>query len=250
MKRVMIHDESSGETDDVGEIIKQLKERFRTTTKNSEKVQILTILPKSWPIRKIQNEFGTTNYMARKAKDLVREKGVFATPNPNLGHPIAPKTADLVCVFYESDDVSRIMPGKKDFVSVKQGEQHVHIQKRLVLSNLREVYQLFKDEFPTETVGFSKFADFQPKHCILAGASGTHSVCVCTIHQNVKLMMLGVKLSELIAQNDIPLSTYHNCLAQMICNPPQPGCYTWVLVIFVQASLGSGMNYLPLWRRT
>ena len=41
----------------------------------------------------------------------------------------------------------------------------------------------------------------------------------------MKLMMLGVKLSELTAQNDIPLSTYHNCLAQMICNPPQPGCY-------------------------
>lgn len=100
MKRVMICDESSGETDDKGEIIKQLKERFRTTTKNSEKVQILTILPKSWPIRKIQSEFGATNYMARKAKDLVREKGVFATPNPKLGHPIAPKTADLVRGFY------------------------------------------------------------------------------------------------------------------------------------------------------
>ena len=105
-----------------------------------KKVQILTILPKSWPIRKIQSEFGAANYMAQKAKDLVREKGVFATPNPKLGHLIAPKTADLVRGFYESDDVSRIMPGKKGFVSVKQGEQRVHIQKRLVLSNLREVY--------------------------------------------------------------------------------------------------------------
>ena len=86
--------------------------------------------------------------MARKAKDLVKEKGILATPNPKLGHPLAPKTADLVCGFYESDDV--IMPGKKDFVSVKQGEQCVHIQKRL--SNLREVYQLFKDWFLTETL--------------------------------------------------------------------------------------------------
>ena len=225
MKRVMLRDESSDESDDEGEIIKQLKERFHATTKKSEKVQILTILPKSWPVRKIQSEFGTSNYMARKAKDLVKEKGVLATPNPKLGHLLAPKTADLVRGFYESDDVSRIMPGKKDFVSVKQGEQRVHIQKRLILSNLREAYQLFKDRFPTETVGFSKFADLRPKHCILAGASGTHSVCVCTIHQNVKLMILSVKLSDLTAHNDIPLSTYHSCLAQMVCNPPQPGCY-------------------------
>ena len=92
--------------------------------------------------------------MARKAKDLVREKGVFATPNPKPGHPIAPKTAHFVHGFYESDDVSRIMPGKKDFVSVKQGEQRAHIQKRLVLSNLS----------PTETVGFSKFADLRCHH--------------------------------------------------------------------------------------
>ena len=55
-------------------------------------------------------------------------------------------------------------------------------------------------------VGLFKFADFRPKHCVLAGASGTHSVCVCTIHQNVKLMMLGIQHS------DIP--TYHHCLAK------------------------------------
>ena len=111
------------------------------------------------------------------------------------------------------------MSGKKDFVSVRQGEQRVHIQKRLVLSSLKEVYQLFKDRFP---VGFSKFAELRPKHCILAGASGTHSVCVCTIHQNVKLMMLGVKLPDLTAQSDIPLSTYHNCLAQITYMQPTP----------------------------
>ena len=32
MKRMMIHDELSDETDNEGEIIKQLKERFHTTT--------------------------------------------------------------------------------------------------------------------------------------------------------------------------------------------------------------------------
>ena len=56
----------------------------------------------------------TSNYMAQKAKDLVSKKGVLATPDPKLGHPLAPKTADLVHGFYESDNVSRIMPGKKD----------------------------------------------------------------------------------------------------------------------------------------
>ena len=82
----MLRNESSDESDNEVEIIKQLKERVHTTTKISEKLQILTILLKGWPVRKIQSEFGTSNYMTRKAKDLVKEKGVLATPNPKLGH--------------------------------------------------------------------------------------------------------------------------------------------------------------------
>jgi hypothetical protein len=95
-----------------------------------------------------------------------------------------------------------MMPGKKDFVSVKQGGKREHVQKRLVLSNLKEAYQLFKEKFPDEKIGFSKFAELRPKQCVLAGASGTHSVCVCTIHQNVKLMMLGAKLPDLTARRE------------------------------------------------
>jgi hypothetical protein len=58
--------------------------------------------------------------------------------------------------------------GKKDFVSVKQEGTRVHIQKRLVLSNLREVYGAFKDTYPDKKIGFSKFAELRPQHCILA----------------------------------------------------------------------------------
>ena len=94
-----------------------------------------------------------------------------------------------------------------------------------MLGNLKEVYQQFKEKHPTDKIGFSKFANLWPKHCILAGASGTHTVCVCTIHQNVKLMMIGGKIAELSAHDDIPLKEYNHCLAKIICNLPQPDCY-------------------------
>ena len=68
-----------------------------------------------------------------------------------------------------------------------------------MLGKLKELYQEFKVKHPTDKIGFSKFADLQPKHCILAGASGTHTVCVCTIHQNVKLMMISGKVAKLSA---------------------------------------------------
>ena len=215
MKRTII----SVETDeDESEIVKQLKDKFKTTTLRSEQIQILTVLPQSWSLNKIQREFGVSNYMARKSNELVREKGVLSIPDPKLGPSLPSTTIDCVCSFYQSDDISRIMPGKKDFVSVKQeGGKRVHIPKRLVLNNLDEVYLEFRDQFPEQKVGFSKFAELRPKQCILAGASGTHSVCVCTIHQNVKLMVMNLKLPN--------LPTYHHCLAKIICNPPQPTCY-------------------------
>ena len=74
------------------------------------------------------------------------------------------------------------MPGKKDYVSVRQEGKRVQLQKRLVLNNLRELYQQFKEGHPTLKIGFSKFGEFRPKQCILAGSTVTHCVCVCTIH--------------------------------------------------------------------
>ena len=118
----------------------------------------------------------------------MEERGIHSLPGPSCGPSLPPETVAIVCSFYESDDISRVMPGKKDFVSVKKEGKCEHIQKRLVLSDLKEVYREFKKRYPDHKIGFSKFAELRPKQCVLAGASGTHSVCVCTIHQNVKLM--------------------------------------------------------------
>ena len=87
------------------------------------------------------------------------------------------------------------------------------------------LHRAFKDEYPEIRIGLSKFAESRPKHCVLAGASGMHSVCVCTIHQNVKLMIHGVKLIELTTSDGVSYPTYEDCIANAICNPPQPKCY-------------------------
>ncbi len=67
----------TGEQHGECEILQQLKERFHSISQNSVIVQILTILPKSWSIRRIQTEFGTSNFLA---KQLVKDKGVLSSP--------------------------------------------------------------------------------------------------------------------------------------------------------------------------
>ena len=89
----------------------------------------------------------------------------------------------------ERDDVSRLCPGK-DCVSVKlEDGRKEKVQKRLLLSNLKEIYQHVVTENPAGKVRFSTFAMLRPKWCVPGGSSGTHNVCVCTYHQNEKLMI-------------------------------------------------------------
>ncbi|KAL5505266.1 hypothetical protein EMCRGX_G006670 [Ephydatia muelleri] len=175
--------------DSESEIISQLKEKFQSTTKRSELVHILTVLPKSWSVQRIMKEFGTSKRMARRAKELVDEKGILSTPNTKIGKCLSDATVQLLQDFYTSDEVSRAMPGKKDYISVGRKE---HRQNRLILCNLREAYEQFKAKHPGTKLSFSTFAMLRPKECVLAGASGTHTVCVCTLHQNTKLMFIGI----------------------------------------------------------
>ena len=70
------------------------------------------------------------------------------------------------------------------------GEKKID-QKCLLLSTLKELHISFKEQNPDTIKGFSSFARLKPKCCLLAGSSGTHMVCVCSIHQNVKLLIIG-----------------------------------------------------------
>ena len=56
MSKVLLSDKQNDES----EMLQQLKEKFDSTSQNSVKVQILTVLPKSWSIQKIQTEFGVS----------------------------------------------------------------------------------------------------------------------------------------------------------------------------------------------
>ena len=171
--------------DDGTEMIHQLKEKFQETKRRSEQVQVLTVLPKSWSVKKVQQEFGVSEYLALQSKKLVEKEAFFLFLVHHADLHCHQKQLSLFVASMNLMTSGSVMPGKKDFVSVKKEGKRQHIQKRLVLSNLREVYREFKESYPDRKIGFSKFAELRPKHCVLAGASGTHSVCVCTIHQNV-----------------------------------------------------------------
>ena len=79
--------------------------------------------------------------MTRKDKALIAEKGILSTSNPKLGKRLNDDVLEKVKNFYNSDDVSRLMPGMKDCITVKIDESRMRVQKKLILGNLKEIYQ-------------------------------------------------------------------------------------------------------------
>ena len=103
------------------------------------------------------------------------------------------------------------MLGKKDYVSIGQ---NVHKQKRLVLCNLSELHNGFRDKYPNIKIGFSKFCTLRPKWCVLAGSWATHSVCVCNTHQNAVLLVDAIDWEY----------TYKDLIKKVVCDPDNKVC--------------------------
>ena len=56
------------------------------------------------------------------------------------------------------------------------------------LCNLHELYTAFKEKHINLNIRFSRFCALRYKWCDLSGSKLTHSVCVCSAHQNVVLL--------------------------------------------------------------
>ena len=93
--------------------------------------------------------------------------------------------------FYLREDISRMLPGKKDYVSVKLADgKREHRQKRLLLFKIGEVHELFKEESNVQ-IGKSKFAELRPPQVIPSSAID-HEVCICKYHENIDLLLQGL----------------------------------------------------------
>ena len=170
-------------SDELDRLHDLMREKLKSAS-YPQKIQILTLVPDKWSRELAAKQFGVSEYLIRTARDLKKVGGILALPEAKRGKSLPQETLDKVRQFYEDDEYSRQMPGKKDCVSVG-GTKY---QKRLVLCNLSELFTAFKEAHPDVKIGLSKFCSLRPKWCVLAGASGTHSVCVCSIHQNAVLL--------------------------------------------------------------
>ena len=106
---------------DLDKLTTQMKEKIRVSDYNMQ-IKILTLTPESWTKEYTTNYFNVTDYQVRKARKLKKENGILSDTGKKIGKKLPIETIEKVISFYEDDEVSRIMPGKKDFLSVGKGQ--------------------------------------------------------------------------------------------------------------------------------
>ena len=195
---------------DLDHLIYLMKEKLKVANRR-QRIQILTLTPNSWTLRKAAQEFKVSKATIQKARLLKKEKGIIAMPDEIRGKTLKKEIIDLVLSFYCDDEFTRQLPGKKDSVSIGKRQ---HMSKRLILCNIRELYTAFREQQPLCNIGFSKFASLRPKWCVPVGPKGTHSVCVCTLHQNVKLLLDSAYMSN----------QYKDLINMIVCNSDSKQC--------------------------
>lgn len=91
----------------------------------------------------------------------------------------------------------------EDCVSIRQSDGlRISIQKRLLLRSLSELFHVFKENNENVKIGLSEFCQLRPPYCVSAGSTGTHVVCMCLYHENVKIMLEGLSIKDLTKNSE------------------------------------------------
>lgn len=102
----------------------------------------------------------------------------------------------LIKNYFLDEQNCYICPGMRQCVVSRDATsaEKTYTQKRMLLYTLHDLYNNFISDYKgTEVLPkFSYFAALKPKECVYAGDPGTHTICVCVEHENVKLKIAAV----------------------------------------------------------
>ena len=116
----------------------------------------LNNMPKT-PTKRFEVVEGLVNALTPNSKKRILTPGTVTRKSK-----IDEKTEKLVENFFQDDTNSRVMPGKKDVLSVKTGSDlKEKKRKRLLLDDIDNLHNLYNSTYPDNTVGRSMFFELR-----------------------------------------------------------------------------------------
>ncbi|CAM4936549.1 unnamed protein product [Rotaria socialis] len=177
----------------------QKRRNQKTSIRHRKNRYIYEIMrPINMSIKLVKNklkEFGINylNINIRLVQHLAEKFGLVPkSKHQRITLQLADKLKTDVHNFYQRDDISYQLPGKRDTVVVKDDDgKKVTYQKRILINNLRETYEFFKDENKSVDLSRSSFADLRPVF-VFSKSALAHRNWLCVYHENVRLLLKDV----------------------------------------------------------
>ena len=125
----------------------------------------------------------------------------------------------LISDYYTNESNTYTCSGKKQYKTITdENGRKIQVQKKLLIFTVHDLYLRFLDEYKgdEDVPSFSYFVTLKPDECIHAGDPGSHTICVCEQHENIKLKLYAVSRKL----------KYKDLLSSAVCDEDNENCMT------------------------
>lgn len=171
----------------LGEVIaRQVKDNFKEKKSIKEKHAVIGAI--SGPLmRKYKFQHVVSSFSSRMSRD-VKTKDVKLKGQKNF------RLKSCIKEFLETDESSRILPGKKDTIT----KQKCKKQKRVLNGSLFNLHLKFKKKYPQyKNLSYSTFCRYRPFWILIPNAK-SRETCLCILHENMTLIVGKLRLLNVI----------------------------------------------------
>lgn len=157
---------------------------------------------------------------AKKQQILMELTKDMTKKAPHKQLKVEPEINKTVRNFYLREDVSVILPGKKDTIAIKDNDGKKIIErKRVMVDSKLNLFKTFKGENPELKIGKTKFFSLTPP-VVKSFLKMPEYSCLCKYHENFKKLFLCGK-SWLV---DKSIDTYDEFIRKSVCSVDNYDC--------------------------
>lgn len=193
---------------------RQLRKQIKGVSPKTKERQIIhkVIGTKDFKQYRLQKYF--KNLVAYKKQKETDGKILDLTYTRKNYETVRVKEAMLLRRFFEDDSVSKMCPGKRDFV--RKGTNKM--QRRILLDTMKNLYSRFIDENKYLKIGFSTFAKSRPFWVTRPNARDRET-CACVTHENFEFLVTALRGAKVIKE-----SNSHDILKSLVCSARKEKC--------------------------
>lgn len=194
---------------------RQLRKQVKAVSPKTKERQIMNKVIGTTILKRYRVQKYLKNIVSYKHNRIQKEMGnktVNLTYTRKQYETVRVKEEMTLRRFFEDDSISKMCPGKKDFVRKGRNKK----QRRILLDTMKNLYAKFTAENKNVQIGFSTFAKSRPFWVTRPNARDRET-CACVTHENFQVTALrGAKVIKEINSRDI--------MKSLVCSSRKENC--------------------------